>query len=338
MNLPGLQNPSMCQLPRTLLLAITAQWLFISSSALAADVAAPSSAQTTAEVTDGRALLPERQALNAAALQRSLPEAEQQTLQTPEESFLALWRLANSATARGVVILLHGDGESADWPMTIGPLRARLPDAQWHTLSLSLPDPPSTHSVAAPPTEAVDAPDNAEAPQASAENTAVSPTELQQVYAARISARLSSAIAFATASKPDEIVLLGHGSGAFWAAGFLSQNDKAGVTRLALINPKIPEGATPPFEESLPALRLAIGDFYFMAPTEQALAEQRQQASIRSQHPAYQQTALNALPGNPEVEQEQLYRRLRGWLDKPATPPDAADKVKPPSTLPQRKP
>jgi len=30
--------------------------------------------------------------------------------------------------------------------------------------------------------------------------------------------------------------------------------------------------------------------------------------------PTYIQVSMKALPGNPDVQQEQLYRRLRGWL------------------------
>jgi hypothetical protein len=38
------------------------------------------------------------------------------------------------------------------------------------------------------------------------------------------------------------------------------------------------------------------------------------QASKRQKHPSYIQIAMKALPGNRETEQEQLYRRIKGWL------------------------
>ncbi|VTL99672.1 hydrolase [Pseudomonas aeruginosa] len=38
------------------------------------------------------------------------------------------------------------------------------------------------------------------------------------------------------------------------------------------------------------------------------------QAGKRQKHPAYIQVAMQALPADPEAEQEQLYRRIRGWL------------------------
>ncbi len=43
-------------------------------------------------------------------------------------------------------------------------------------------------------------------------------------------------------------------------------------------------------------------------------ASKRARASKRQAQPAYIQVAMTALPGNPALEQEQLFRRLRGWL------------------------
>ena len=45
-------------------------------------------------------------------------------------------------------------------------------------------------------------------------------------------------------------------------------------------------------------------------------AVRRKQASKRLAHDGYTQIALKALPGNQEAEQEQLFRRIRGWLEK----------------------
>jgi hypothetical protein len=43
-------------------------------------------------------------------------------------------------------------------------------------------------------------------------------------------------------------------------------------------------------------------------------ALKRLQASKRAKLPNYIQVAMKALPGNLDVQHEQLYRRLRGWL------------------------
>ena len=85
--------------------------------------------------------LPERSQEDAAALQRQIPQQEQQQLQAPNDSFLALWKPANSSAPSGAVIIIPGAGETADWPLVVGPLRNKLPDANWASLSLSLPAP-----------------------------------------------------------------------------------------------------------------------------------------------------------------------------------------------------
>ena len=74
--------------------------------------------------------LPERSQEDAAALERQLPPHEQQQLQAGEVSFLALWKPANNSDPSGAVIIVPGAGETADWPIVVGPLRSKLPDAR----------------------------------------------------------------------------------------------------------------------------------------------------------------------------------------------------------------
>ncbi|MGH8352708.1 MAG: DUF3530 family protein, partial [Pseudomonas sp.] len=111
------------------------------------------------------------------------------------------------------------------------------------------------------------------------------------------------------------IVLLGHGSGAYWAARYLAERKPAPIQNLLLVAAAVPAGLTPTLEELVPSLKLATGDFYYKdQAADRNAALKRQQAGKRQQHPAYIQVAMKALPGNPAAEQEQLYRRIRGWL------------------------
>ena len=41
---------------------------------------------------------------------------------------------------------------------------------------------------------------------------------------------------------------------------------------------------------------------------------ERVQAAKRTKNDGYKQVSLKTLPGNSSAEQEQLYRRVRGWL------------------------
>lgn len=128
-------------------------------------------------------------------------------------------------------------------------------------------------------------------------------------------ARIESAIAFAEQQQAKTIVLLGHGSGAYWAARYLAERKPANIQNLLLVAAQLPAGYTPPLDELIPQLQLATGDFYYKdLPADRQAALKRSQASKRQKHPAYIQIAMKALPGNREAEQEQLYRRIRGWL------------------------
>ncbi len=78
---------------------------------------------------------------------------------------------------------------------------------------------------------------------------------------------------------------------------------------------ELPAEYGPALDELVPGLKLAIGDFYYNdRQSDRQAATKRMQASKRTQHPAYTQVAMAALPGNTNAEQEQLYRRVRGWL------------------------
>ena len=53
--------------------------------------------------------------------------------------FIGLYKRAKSSEARGVVILVHGMGAHPDWPDVISPLRTRLTEFGWSTLSIQMP-------------------------------------------------------------------------------------------------------------------------------------------------------------------------------------------------------
>ena len=272
----------------------------------------------------------------AQGLQNQLSADEQQQLKAGDESFLALWLPANAGTASGIVVIVPGDGESADWPQVVSPLRHKLPNAGWSTLSLTLPDPqaPSLppRPEAAPAAPASDA--TGEAPAAPADNSsetapteagaaepapaspAAEPATTQASHQQRVFDRIDAAVEAARQEKPARLILLGHGSGAYWAAQYLSEKKPDDIQNLLLVSAEPPKSFTGNAEELLAGLKLATGDFYYKdQPQDRQAALKRMQAGKRQQHPAYVQVAMKALPGNPEIESEQLFRRIRGWLD-----------------------
>ena len=292
--------------------------------------AAAPAPESTPPVEAVRPTVEERSQAEASGLTQSLPERQQQTLQAGKESFLALWLPANAPRAEGVVIIVPGDGESADWPLAVGPLRRKLPDAGWQTLSLSLPDPMDS-LVQTRPAEAdakadkekdnvpakVDAPaPSGDAPSASETPPAQDPAiERRKAYADRVMARIQAGVDFALQDKPKSIILLGHGTGAYWAARYLAEREPADIRNLLLVAAQMPNEFRPPLEDMVPRLQLATGDFYYRdRDGDRQTAMLRLQASKRETGKTYVQVGMNAVPGDPATEQDQLYRRVRGWL------------------------
>lgn len=308
--------------------------LLAASPATRAEEAAAETTKTPASLVE-RAPLEERSEKEASGLERRLPPREQQQLEAGDEKFLALWQPANVGDPNGLVILVPGEGESADWPEAIAPLRRRLPDAGWSTLALTLPDPSGDPPPPRPlkpeePTKAEPAVSPAKAEEEGPANTeqagsaepdtdpeppALSRDALQKTQTTRIFSRIEAALAFARQQKPKSIILLGHGTGAYWATQFLSAQEPKDVRNLLLVAAELPIGYEPPLEDSLPGLKLATGDFYYRdQPADREAAQRRLLASKRQKHPAYIQIAMKALPADRSTEQEQLLRRIRGWL------------------------
>jgi hypothetical protein len=342
--------------PLALCLLLVGIPTYAEEQAPTSDTTEPTSAETSAETTAiPRAPLLERSEVSANALEQQLQPGEQQQLQAADEAFLGLWLPANTGNASGAVIIIPGGGESADWPQVISPLRHKLPDAGWQSLSITLPDPnqpfvPARSTADAPGPEdgattadgddAADAPTAAaptdEQPTDAADDAAPAPTPessqaaaetpgdpetLRRLHAARVIARIEAAVAFAQQQQAQAIVLLGHGSGAYWAAHYLKERQPDNVRHLVVVASERPVDYGPGLDELLPGLKLATGDFYYKDRlSDRQAAIKRLQASKRQQHPAYTQVAMKALPGNTSAEQEQLYRRVRGWLSKQLEP------------------
>ncbi|VXC93293.1 Hydrolase or acyltransferase [Pseudomonas sp. 8Z] len=307
--------------------------LLISASAWAQE-SAPVNSATPADATtppeNERQPLPERSVSETQALEQRLDKREQQMLQANQESFLALWLPANVGEPTGAIILLPADMENANDAQVIGPLRRKLPDSGWNSLSLTLPDPdgdplpprsttptPAENSTNPPTEPSAKANGEASPPAEAASNTPTipSPQERRDAHAERVMARIDAAIEFAKQQESIHIVLLGHGSGAYWAIRYLNERKPASVQNLLMVAPTVPAGFTPPLDELVTQLPVAVGDFYYRDQVEERNAAlKRLQASKRAKLPTYIQVAMKALPGNRAVEQEQLYRRLRGWL------------------------
>jgi len=295
---------------------------------------APAAAGKPAEAKPvERQPLLERSQEEATALERQLPAQGQQQLQAGADSFLALWKPANTAEPKGAVIIIPGAGETVDWPQVISPLRNKLPDVEWSSLSITLPDlqsdaiaPRIVSAAPAPKTAEAASKDSTTAPpieqatggEAEVADKVIAETteEQSKADAERIFARIDAAIAFAEQQSARRIVVLGHGTGAYWAARYLSEKQTAQVEKFVMIAAQTPVTGKPPLAEVTPTLKLPTADLFYMdKPLDRSAALERLQASKRLKTSAFSQVSLKALPGNTKAEQEQLFRRVRGWLN-----------------------
>ncbi|CAE6891167.1 conserved exported protein of unknown function [Pseudomonas marincola] len=329
--------------PTAITLPVIGLSLILSLPALAEDAepAAPDN-KASEQAVAPREPLTARSQVEATALERQIDPKQVQHLQAGDEQFLALWLEANSAQPRGAVILIPGDNESADWPQTVGPLRRKLPDNGWHTLSLTLPDPLSTVPIVTPTPEkpASDAAETATEdektagqPAEAAVETPPEPSteadtpvevvstpdaeELRKQHEQRIFARIGASLEYVRQHKPRTITLLGQGTGAYWAARYISERPAKDIQRIVAISAQAPEFASSQLEALLTENKTATLDVFYRSTTaSNKQLHQRLMASKRQAESGYEQIALNPLPGNLHDEQEQLYRRVRGWLEK----------------------
>lgn len=321
-----------------LCLSLILPWAF---SVEAADPAPAAPAEATEKAAEEKPVerqpLPERSQEEAAALERKIPAQQQQQLQAGSDSFLALWKPANTAEPKGAVIIIPGAGETADWPQAIGPLRRNLPNAEWSSLSITLPDlqsdaiaPRVVEVPPAPKTPDVGSKDSTTAApieQAAGgeadvvdKPAAETSEEQSEADAERIFARIDAAIAFAEQQSARSIVVLGHGTGAYWAARYLSEKQPSQVERFLMVAAQTPTQAKPELDELAPNLKLPTADIFYMdKPLDRNAALARLQASKRLKTSAFSQVSLKALPGDNKAQQEQLVRRVRGWLNPQGT-------------------
>lgn len=304
---------------------------------------APETPAAPAPATVAPAL--ERSQEQQQALMRQLPAEQQKTLQAGDESFLALLVPAARAKASGTVVLVPGDGESADWPNVVAPVRQQLPTFGWQTISLSLPDPydpvvaierdtapadtdaQANSEQTAPPVTggsgtAPAAPTQAEAGSGEPAQAAVAPVDPEaaaNAQATRVLARIAAGIDLALQQGANPIVLVGHGTGAYWAARYLAEKEPGEVKQLVLIDGREPQGLPPRLDATMGKTDLQIADLVH-APGP--AAQRRKERAAQKANKGYRQIDLPVIPGDRAAEQEQTVRRLRAWLDR--LPPAAS--------------
>lgn len=250
-------------------------------------------------------------------LHNQYPAEDIQNLNASGQTFIALWNKDQSGDAYGAVLLLHADGQTANWPNIIEPLRTELPQNGWSTLSIDL----QPIRIKQPPAKLEAAKsDNKDA----LESESIPFTDTENL------ARIDAAIQFLNQEGQFNIVMAGYGNSAHRLLDYLKKSDgKAAKTTqqgklnrpiraVILINPSDYQlGPSSPLINDfpypdMPLLDIVVGNHYL----HKIDADKRKAAAGKQRIKTYIQLTL--MPPRTEVfdDENRLTRRMRGFLNR----------------------
>lgn len=212
-------------------------------------------------------------------------------LEVGTDRSLYLYRPSEAAEARGTLVLMHDLHGHADWPRIIGPLRQRLPEHAWSTWSLQLPAPAGG--------------DDAEG------------------YRKETGARLTAALSAIAEQNDLPIFLLGAGTGASAALGYVTQNPDNPVRGVVAVSLRPLPGQT---DADVRAMLQQVA-----VPVLEVFAERDLPDVLRGVHerqplaragkpkadapPArYRQMLMEGADADYNGQTDVLTKRIRGWL------------------------
>ncbi|MGB0466686.1 MAG: DUF3530 family protein [Pontibacterium sp.] len=278
------------------------------------------------------------------------PETEVIWLETAEDRTLALFHPQSQAELSGGVIIFPNEGTHADWPDSPRPLRLHLSDQGWHTLSIQLPAPPIPEipKRTLPTLKRVDTP--ARAPETDAEIETTTPatpaieiptppaepdpgiTEARMPYPERLKLLGEAAWQTLKQRQAETLVVIGTGTGAYWAAQFILDHQETGEAMgLLMLNPQTPPAQS---DADLPGLlaklKTPVVDIYQSRPYRslgfEADSRQRLRTARRNKLTQYYQRRLSNRHLSWEKQERWLSQQVTGLIDRHILKPLSEDK------------
>ncbi len=282
---------------------------FIATSTLwSSFTTAQQSSQPSADANaaESRHLPDPRQEAMAQLAKSQSPDTEVIWLETQLEAFLGLYHPANAAEPIGTALILPHDRTSPDWPEMVHSIRTELPNQDWNTLAIAMPEEPR-------PTAPTRQPDTSE------------PTDSAQAepnsFKDKVFERIDAGVNTAREKSPKRLLLIGVGTGAYWASRYLNEKPPANSTLLVLIDARPPLGEIEPtLAEAVAKITIPTADLMHSALPDnnymEHLAKRRKNQAIRDSQPYYLQRKI---PGKPVARQNTdrvLVNILRGVLEE----------------------
>ncbi len=260
-------------------------------------------------------------------LEAHITQGQPVWLQTDkQQKIFAIYTEDRTGKHNGTVIILHDMGQHPNWPDVIRPLREKLPDHGWSTLSVQMP---------------VLGRDQ--------------PIEKYGPLFDDVAPRLNAAIAYLKTKQAGTIALAGYGLGAAMGAAYLAANQTSGIQTFIAIGMGVIKGADPRLDtaKSMEKIKLPMLDIFGSRDFDWVVrtASDRAAAARTAGASAQQQQDLNPFKHSSTAESpfthqsgyisyrqmsvtgadhyftglsDTLVRRVTGWLDKNESTPTIA--------------
>ena len=222
-----------------------------------------------------------------------LLDGDPEWLNANGNKFLSIYTPATTDNTAGAVILLHGRGAHPDWPQVIQPLRTRLPETGWATLSLQMP--------------------------------VLSGDAFDRDYVIvfdEVSGRIKAGLDFLSQKNITNIVLIGHSLGATMATDYLSRQDDEHIKAFVGIGMKAMK-QTDKYHaldnaNSLQKIKLPVLDIYGSKTIEEVLysADRRSMAFHQAGNAKSRQIKIEGTGHFFENNEDKLLTNILTWIDE----------------------
>jgi pimeloyl-ACP methyl ester carboxylesterase len=224
----------------------------------------------------------------------ALIDGEAVWLQAGKDKVLGIYTESGADKVRGAVIVLHGIGVHPDWPDVVYPLRVRLAEKGWHTLSLQMPILPNEADY----------------------------KEYAPLFP-EIAPRMQAAIAFLKEKGVNNIVVAGHSLGSTMAAYYLANHPASGVKALVCVGVSGIQFGDKQlgYFNSLSKLKLPVLDIYGsedLKPVLESVAERAAIAKKAGVMP-YDQVMVKGANHFFQGKAPELVKNVADWIDKNAS-------------------
>ena len=206
---------------------------------------------------------------------------------------LSIYTPSESEPARGAAIILHGIGVHPDWPDVIHPLRTRLPEVGWATLSVQMP---------------------------------ILPNEASGIdylpLLAEVSPRIDAAIDFLQVQGINNIVIIAHSLGSVMSSYYLNTQPASKVRAFVGVSmTEIENDSRMSNVAMLKNITIPLLDIYGSLDEAHVrnFAQQRQQSAESANNQAYQQVVITDANHFYNGKDDELLEVIQGWISNYAT-------------------